>query len=183
MQLPLFPLSMLLLPGGLSKLRIFEPRYQRLVSLATSSGQGFILTPATDDYELGVRCYINDFEQLEDGLLGIDICAEQRVNINNVYRDDDGLNFAECEIAPDWQWQQHSASEQLSRQLENLLARHPCYADHPEARHLDSPGWSICRWLELLPFSNEARAHILSEDNPVVLEHLAEQLAAAITQA
>jgi len=39
--LPIFPLPVFLLPGGVTKLRIFEPRYLKMVSTA-SSGQGFV---------------------------------------------------------------------------------------------------------------------------------------------
>ncbi|MGL4715609.1 MAG: LON peptidase substrate-binding domain-containing protein, partial [Aeromonas sp.] len=34
MQLALFPLSAHLLPGGIMPLRIFEPRYQRMIAEA-----------------------------------------------------------------------------------------------------------------------------------------------------
>ena len=34
-ELPLFPLSIFLLPGGITRLRIFEPRYLKMVAIAS----------------------------------------------------------------------------------------------------------------------------------------------------
>ena len=38
MRLPLFPLNVYLLPGGILPLRLFEPRYLRMLSLSQAHG-------------------------------------------------------------------------------------------------------------------------------------------------
>ena len=43
MRLPLFPLSIHLFPGGIIPLRIFEPRYLRLLALSQVQGFGLCL--------------------------------------------------------------------------------------------------------------------------------------------
>jgi len=64
MKLALFPLSAHLLPGGIMPLRIFEPRYQRMI--AQAGDQGFalcMLDPRQPDQEAdGLR--IGEVEQL-----------------------------------------------------------------------------------------------------------------------
>lgn len=40
-EIMLFPLSSVVLPEGKMKLRIFEPRYQRMVAQCSKTGSGF----------------------------------------------------------------------------------------------------------------------------------------------
>ncbi len=71
MQLGLFPLPLFLLPGGITKLRIFEPRYVRLVKESMANNQGFVLAMKEGD-ELcpyGTHVDIIDFETLPMGYL------------------------------------------------------------------------------------------------------------------
>ena len=70
MRLALFPLSVFLLPDGITRLRIFEPRYKRLVSQAMSSGEGFGLClpkEANSLYNIGTRVEIYNFGQDKSG--------------------------------------------------------------------------------------------------------------------
>jgi Lon protease-like protein len=79
MTLVLFPLSAHLLPGGIMPLRIFEPRYQRMI--AESREREFalcMLDPRQPDalrnmYPIATRVRIIDFDLLPDGLLGITV--------------------------------------------------------------------------------------------------------------
>jgi len=80
MQLPLFPLSSVVMPGGLMPLRLFERRYIDMVKDCFRNGTGFGICllksgreagAISEPYPLGTRVSIIDFDQGSDGLLHI----------------------------------------------------------------------------------------------------------------
>ncbi|HBF45693.1 MAG TPA: peptidase S16, partial [Shewanella frigidimarina] len=95
-----------LLPQGYTQLRIFEPRYKRLVSESLKSGVGFGLCMLADDKKtilpMGTLTQIIDFETLEDGLLGISVQGQKTFIINNVSVDSDGLKRADVSLIDSW---------------------------------------------------------------------------------
>ena len=84
MRLPLFPLNVYLLPGGILPLRLFEPRYLRMLSLSQAHGFGLcLLGTRREDGQmpllaLGTRVEVTDFNQLDDGTLGITVRGIER---------------------------------------------------------------------------------------------------------
>ena len=91
--LPLFPLSAHILPQGRMALRIFEPRYVRMVknACATQTGFGVCMLNAKGDKErnehihvVGTHVKVIDFDMLDDGLLGITVEGDKCFNIEQV---------------------------------------------------------------------------------------------------
>ena len=122
MQLPVFPLPVFLLPGGVTRLRIFEPRYKKLVSIATRD-QGFALTVYKPDTEFEVSEWaawvdIIDFYE-EDGMLHIDVKAKSLVSLSEVHFDEDNLRFAQCQ--PINHWPEASSSESHIALAQSLI--------------------------------------------------------------
>lgn len=93
-ELPLFPLSCVLLPYGRVPLKIFEPRYLDLVRdcVKTNSPFGVVwirrgaevvqrgrAAPELGDY--GTCARIVDWDQLPNGLLGITIAGAERFDL------------------------------------------------------------------------------------------------------
>ena len=186
MRLPLFPLELFVLPGGLNKLRIFEPRYLRLVSIASEEAKGFVLcqplTEGQTDFKIGVHCQIEDFEQLDDGMLGITIRGIKRVDLSDVSQADDKLYSAFTQAKPNWQLEQAPVLEDgLSEKLQQVLTQHELYEQHPDFYAYDDEYWVVLRWLELLPFSSKAKNQILYEDDFSTLDNLVHQLVSEIT--
>lgn len=77
-RLALFPLNLVLFPGGLLPLRIFEPRYLRMVSECLREDRPFVVAAIIDGPEAGgvaltarrgTIARIIDWEQGEEGLL------------------------------------------------------------------------------------------------------------------
>ncbi|TMO56385.1 LON peptidase substrate-binding domain-containing protein [Pseudoalteromonas phenolica] len=161
MQLPVFPLPVFLLPEGVTRLRIFEPRYKKLVSIATKE-DGFALTIYKPDAEFEVSewaAWVNivDFFE-EEGMLHIDVQAKSLVKLSNVYFDEDNLRFAKCE--PKEHWAQASSSENhiaLADKLEEIFSLHPDIKNLYPAPQFDNPNWVCARYLELLPLSMEQK--------------------------
>src|SRR3569623_2221748 len=91
LHLPLFPLNSVLFPGGVLPLRIFEPRYMEMVSVCMKEQSGFgvslILSgkevgEAATTYEVGALVYIIEWDQRDDGLLGITVHGPRRFRIH-----------------------------------------------------------------------------------------------------
>jgi Lon protease-like protein len=96
----LFPLGVVLFPGGLLPLRIFEPRYQRMVGECLRSDRPFVVAAILDGPEAGgvampaatgTLARIIDWEQLDDGLLGLLCEGGQQVAIGATEVESDKL--------------------------------------------------------------------------------------------
>lgn len=94
--IPLFPLPLVLFPGQVRQLRIFEPRYRTMLQdcLAHQMPFGLVLAkpPQADGGEslphtIGVLAYITEVERLEDGTYGITIQGGERFLITDFRHD------------------------------------------------------------------------------------------------
>lgn len=107
-----FPLNVVLFPDGLLPLRIFEPRYQRMVSECLREDRPFVVAAIVEGREAGAPALtaqtgslarIIDWEQLEDGLLGLLCQGEQRVSLGRLEAEPDGLLRGQAARLPDEQ--------------------------------------------------------------------------------
>ena len=89
---PVFPLSINVLPGAYLPLQIFEPRYLDMVKDCLAREEGFCIALTKNDekintevlpslHEVGTYVEIVDFNQLQNGLLGITIKGLNKVKI------------------------------------------------------------------------------------------------------
>lgn len=97
---PLFPLNLVLFPGGLLPLRIFEPRYLRMVSECLRGELPFAVAAIKDGPEVGgvastastgTLARIIDWQQEDDGLLGLMCEGDQVFSLGEVRVEDDLL--------------------------------------------------------------------------------------------
>ncbi len=160
-EVMLFPLTSVVLPEGKMNLRIFEPRYIRMVKECSSKNIGFgvcLVGSEGDQREVGnvssvgTLVRIVDFETLSDGLLGITVVGEKRFNVKRVRADADGLRHAEVEWMENWAvpTERHSF-EYISQQLAHVYEEFPQLGTLYSHRFYDDPSWVAQRWLELLP--------------------------------
>ena len=97
----LFPLTINVLPGAYLPLQIFEPRYIDMVKDCLSKERGFCIVLIKEEKELsklkaqhsatGTYVEVVDFNQLENGLLGITVQGKYRAQILDRREQDDGL--------------------------------------------------------------------------------------------
>jgi len=112
-ELPLFPLSGVLLPHGRVPLRIFEPRYLDLVreSMKTEAPFGVVwirrgeevarrgrAAPELGDY--GTCARIVDWNPLPNNLLGITIEGGERFDLFETHTRSNGLIVGEVDLCP-----------------------------------------------------------------------------------
>ena len=136
---PVFPLGLVALPGSIQSLQIFEPRYINMVKECMSKGHGFIIVlqsklESISDYGMskkGTYVEIIDFNNLPNGLLGITVRSENKVNISNICQLEDGLHVADAkpEIDPEVDDQAILAEYPEISNILTQLMKHPRISD------------------------------------------------------
>ena len=187
MELPLFPLSTVLFPGGTLGLRIFEPRYLELVARCSREGSCFGVCLIVSGSEvgapanpapLGTAARIVDFTQLPDGLLGITGRGEDvftvhstRVGEHNLLIGDVVMRPADAAIPVPAEYALLATLlERLASQMGGELATAP-------KSKFDDAAWVAYRLGELLPLEHVDRLELLAEAEPLArLAKLAEWL-------
>lgn len=173
-ELPLFPLSGVLLPHGKMPLQIFEQRYLDLVrdSMKSASPFGVVwirrgaevavkggAAPQLGDY--GTTARIVDWDQLPNGLLGVTIQGAQRFDLAAITRRDNGLVVGQVTLrAPQPPALMEPSWEQLLDVLRSLEV-HP----HVQrmALQLDyEDAWQVAyTLLQLLPLEEAIKYRLL----------------------
>ena len=103
-NLPIFPLKLVVLPGTIQGLQIFEPRYLNMVKQCMSNASNFVISYKSDrfdDFDFGIEkvgtsVQIVDFNNLPNGLLGITVKAESKVSLNNIIQLEDKSYLGEA---------------------------------------------------------------------------------------
>ena len=102
-KIPVFPLGVVVLPGTIQSLQIFEPRYIDMVKNCMTGSSGFVITlqsKSNDDIDFGIvkrGAYVEiiDFNNNPNGLLSITVKAVNRVSIKNIVQQKNGLHIAD----------------------------------------------------------------------------------------
>ena len=108
-ELPLFSLKTVLLPGNTLPLKIFEPRYIDMIAscMREESNFGVILIYKGEEtqsnseiHSVGTIARIYDWQDRNDGLLGITALGMYRFEIETTHTQSDGLTIATVNIRP-----------------------------------------------------------------------------------
>lgn len=180
MDVPLFPLSTVLYPGGPLPLRIFESRYLDMISrcLKEELMFGVVLirsgneTGLATTYDIGTLARIADWYQGSDGLLGVTAIGVERFRLLQSRRQADGLNIGTIELLghelpkpmPD---DLRSLSHILSGVLDDLGKLY----DLLEKNYEDA-GWVSYRFAEILPISADQKQLCLETEDPMKRLHM-----------
>ncbi len=173
-EVPLFPLTTVLFPHGVLPLRIFEPRYLSMVAECMRNGSEFGVVLIIESrepgiparfHQIGTLARIEDFDQLDDGHLGITCRGSQRFKVLEHAPQEDLLVHAVIETLTD-------AAPSLTDLPEALPSMRTFLRDLMKRDELkewlktidpdwDNPLWLSCRLAELLPLSMESRQILL----------------------
>lgn len=176
-DIPLFPLSAVLFPGGPLSLRIFERRYLDLVRDCSRSGSGFGVCLILDGREvgepalpaaIGTLARITDFCTLPDGLLGISAEGGERFQVASTRVRSDGLVHGEVRFWPEEPQvpipPEHgllaTILERLVEQIGGALAK-------VERTRFDDASWVGFRLAELLPLAQPEKQLLLQMTDPL----------------
>jgi len=176
-ELPLFPLSTVLLPGGRLDLRIFERRYLDLVRDCTRTGGGFgvcLIVRGREAGEpaipaaFGTVARIIDFSTLPDGLLGITARGEERFHVARSRVRDNGLIIGQVElIAADPVLPVPPEFALLATILERIAEQVGGDLAAADKARFDDAAWVAWRLADVLPLEQEERQQLLQDPDPV----------------
>ena len=176
MNVPLFPLNSIVLPRGRIPLQLFEPRYIDMLTRCLKEDRGFVVVLLQEGgetgrtaafYDIGTYVRIIDFQQLDNGLLGITVEGESKVSVVRSWQQEDGLNVGDVECLLE-----EAESEVPARYSElpsvlKALFRHPVIRDlnmeidYGDARDV---GW---RLTELLPLDKQEKQKLVELQDPL----------------
>jgi Lon protease-like protein len=168
-NLPIFPLPVFLLPEGVTRLRIFEPRYLKMIRVATQD-QGFVILSNYKEAQLieniwGSWVEIINFDQGKDGILEVDVKCKSLVNIIHAIKDHDSLYFGDTSYLEHWPKKKKVPSiDELSTSLQGVFENNELLNQLYPIKHINNAYWVVARWLELLPV-NETFKSIFIEKN------------------
>ncbi len=171
------------------QLRVYEPRYLRLVRDSLRAQQGFglcMLNPNGSKeenkhiYPVGTLVRIIDFESLQDGCLGITIEGNQLFDIESIRTESDGLRIGEVQLRQPINGVHESEQDrELRSRLQEVFESYPEFAHLYPHKQLDDPLWVYHRWLEILPLQPDTKQDLLkdnySQSVRVFLQELFEQ--------
>ena len=182
-DIPLFPLNIVLFPGGRFDLQIFERRYIDLVSHCMRTGTGFgicLLKSGKETngnnvnqtaYNTGTYAKIVDWDQLESGLLGITVEGAVKFVAQDFWKEEDDVLHASVEFSDIESidadaipfGDEYAALSELLRNLEDhpLVAGRNLSIDYSDLRQL---GWRLS---ELIPLGIDVRQELLELNDPV----------------
>lgn len=180
-ELPLFPLNVVLFPGGPLPLRIFETRYVDMVKKCMRDGTPFgvvCITDAATDVEagsafadIGTSARIVDFDRLPDGLLGIACRGERRFRVLSHLRAADGLNVGWVQWIDPAEEIASTTIPEAHSHLRDLLRR--VWPELEEAYagiepRFDDAAWVGARLSEILPLPPIDKQFLLELTDPLL---------------
>ena len=166
---PLFPLPLVVFPGGRLPLQIFEARYLDMIKACMRDGSSFVVTMSRAEgfADVGCEVSVRDFDQLSNGLLGILAVGERKMQLFNPRQQADGLWLADAaERTPEVVAEVPDEFLGLVELLKSLQL-------HPAVRGLYSDidytdaGELGGRLTELLPFENERKQELFEYTDPL----------------
>lgn len=186
-ELPLFPLSTVLFPGGRLELRIFERRYLDMVRDCMRAGGGFGVCVIVRGREAGepaipaaygTLARITDFSTLPDGLLGIVAEGTRAFHVERTRVRDTGLVIGDVALREaDAPMPVPPEFGVLATILERLAEQLGGELGAADRARFDDAGWVGYRLAEALPLTLEERQCVLQTADPVArLALLAEWL-------
>ena len=176
MTLPLFPLNTVLFPGCVLDLQIFEARYLDMIARCMKQGTGFGVVCILDGREvgnapqgiagIGCEALIRDFQQQDNGLLGIRVEGGRRFEVLGTELQRDQLLLAQVE------WLDDAPEQPLQEEDQDLLALLKALAEHPMVAALNmntevAGQQSLSNQLAyLLPFAEADKIELLQVNDP-----------------
>ena len=195
-ELPLFPLQMVLFPGGLLQLKVFEARYLDLMSHCLRHRAPFGVVCLSEGAEVwrgardkpgdkpgdktadkarfesvAVLAHLQELDSDHAGILRARCLGGRRVRLGMARQRADGLWLAPAEPCPDDETSPVSdALKQAADALGQAIGALAAQDQTPFARpyQLDDAGWVANRWCEILPISLAAKYRLMVLDEPLL---------------
>jgi len=185
-ELPLFPLNLTLLPGGVIALKIFEVRYLDLMKRCLKEEKPFGVVSLTQGLDInqpgkpephfhlhGTLAQIIQFEVIQPALFFVRCVGTKRFKLDHPELRAMGLWHATIqEVEPDPFYpipgELKHVADQLQRQIQiaqdkGIRAEQMPFA---EPYYFDDCGWVANRWCDLLDLSADEKEVLMMQENP-----------------
>ena len=182
-RIPIFPLRTILFPGSKLPLRIFEPRYLDMVSACMRSKRefGIVLSRKVpqpgmlETYATGTLATIIDWNQGNDGLLGITVLGTNKFELLSMIKQEDGLNVGEIKIIErEEDFKAPPNFDNMISLLEAILDDIDLHDDRE--KFFESASWVSFRYAEILPLKIEDKQKCLEINDPILRLNFLEPL-------
>ena len=194
-SLPLFPLGMVLYPGGFLPLQIFEVRYLDMIGKCHKNGTPFGVVSLTKGTEvrrlnaepsgeafaneafqsMGTLATITDYATPQPGLMVVRCTGTQRFKISRSEKLKHGLWLADATLLADDLFvpipeDLRPAADALKKLILTLQERDVPAEQMPilTPYRFDDCGWVANRWCELLPIPVALKQQFMELDNPLL---------------
>lgn len=189
-EIPIFPLPLVLFPGGKLPLQIFEPRYLDMVKRCMREDSGFGIVMIVEGGQTlhhpeeqlpsishcGTFCKVVDFDQTESGVLSIMVEGLKKFVIRDQYEQADRLMLATVEfLAPEDEAEVPTHQEHLSELVVSLM-QHEAVQRLGLACDFTRASEVGARLTELLPCANQIKQRLLEMKDPLVRLHALDKL-------
>ncbi len=171
-DLPIFPLNLVLLPGGSLALKIFEQRYQEMTKTCLRDDAPFgvcrirkgdeVGAPA-DHEQTGCSARISDWEMPHPGLFHLNCVGQNVFRLVDSHVDDNGLIHGDVEWLTDHDDTIDTSHVDMCRSaLERFVERAgERFLAGPPA--FDDPRWVSYRLAEILPVDLQIKQDLLEQ--------------------
>ena len=176
LEIPLFPLSTVLFPGGVLSLKVFEQRYLDMAAacmkdhapfgvclIASGKEVGETAVPHT----VGTMAHIDHGDMPQLGILMLEVHGGQRFRIVSQRTQPDGLLHAEVELFDEQPRQAVPPAQQALLPLLRKVASDVGPEKMPEPHDFDDAAWVGYRLTEVMPVQSLAKQKLLELDDPV----------------
>ncbi|MDP4874794.1 MAG: LON peptidase substrate-binding domain-containing protein [Pseudomonadales bacterium] len=180
-EIPLFPLPLVLFPGGRMPLQIIETRYLDMLTQCLRQNTGFGVVMIEEGRQMlrhrdeqlpsvaftGTLATIIDFDQSAGGTLDILIEGQQKFVVRDQYEQADRLMLAEVEFLPE------EAAELVPEDKQHLASLLASLLEHEAVQGLDlvidfDDATAVGgRLTELLPLPKHFKQRMLEMKNPL----------------
>jgi Lon protease-like protein len=171
LELPIFELPLVLLPGEKVPLHIFEDRYKRLVGSAIDQQEPFGIVLRDDEGARSIGCTarIDEVEQLEDGAMNIVVSGEAPFKVLDRFESPE-FPAGEVELIADEEVPRlDEASATAAREAFAELAERAT-GERPDPDELDSASaYAIAARIELPADTKQRLLEMRDEDERMAL--------------
>ena len=182
-DVPIFPLRIILFPGSKLPLRIFEPRYLDMVSSSMRSNRefGVVLSRKVpqpgmlETFSTGTLAKIIDWNQADDGLLGITTLGTNKFELLSMTKQEDGLNIGEIKIIDnEADFKAPPNFDVMISLLQAILEDIDLYDERE--KFFQRASWVSFRFAEILPLEIDDKQKCLEFDDPILRLNFLEPL-------
>ena len=170
-DLPLFPLGVVLYPGGQLPLRIFEQRYMDMAKVCLKDDAPFgvcLIANGRDTgapaipHDVGTLARIKTWDMPQLGVLLVQCKGEQRFRITSRRTEPSGLQRAEIELIDDEALAEAGVEQKFLAALLKRVIEHIKDPVPLQPYRFDDAAWVAYRLAEMLPMSLPIKQKILA---------------------